>query len=238
MVGYQDPFQDLSAEDGAYGLSKLNQFIDMLAADRLAMYRRQRAGPFTVTADVSSYTIGSGGTWNVARPAWIDYAGVIYTAGSEPNPELPIRVLTVKEWSQITVKSITSTLPQAIYYDQTFTSSGYGTIYLYPVPSEASQIVLYLPIAVAEFTDLVTTIALPPGYRAMLVSNLAVVLGMGVLDIPVDVQIQANKTLGNVKASNVVQEMDAMSCDAAVRSGNTGGVGRGIFNWIDGSIGG
>ena len=244
MAAVGDPF---SPEAQAYGFSKLNQFNDELAADRLAIYREQRVGPFSVTSgmgDVTAsapITIGDGATWDTARPLWIDRAGVIYTAGSTPTPELPMRSLTTKEWSEIMVKGITSTLSRALFYDRVFTSSGYGNIYLYPVPSASFQVVLYVPVATEEFPldangnpDFTTVIALPPGYRAMLVSNLAVIMSIGVVPVSDDLKDRATTSLARVKASNVITHMDALSCDAATRVGDHRR--RNGWDWITGEI--
>ena len=245
MAGQADPRDGtLAPEDSAYGFSKVNQLVDLLATERLAIYREQRVGPFSVTSgqgDItasSPITIGSGATWNTARPIYIDRAGVIYTAGSAPNPELPMHVFTTKEWAQMVVKGSTATLSRALIYDRNITSAGYGNIYLYPVPSASFQVVLYVPVAMTEFPndadgnpDYSTAISLPPGYRAMLVSNLAVIMSIGVSPVSDDLRGEAIRSLGSVKSSNVVTHMDALSCESAVLSqdGRTSG-----WNWITG----
>lgn len=237
----------LPPEEAAYGWRKLNDLTDLLKTNRLAMYRRQRVGAFLVSAgqgDITAsapITIGLGGDWDTPRPVWIDRAGVIYTAGSTPQPELAMRVLTVKEWAEITVKGITSTLSRALIYDQNYTSGGFGHIYLYPVPSASFRVVLYNPEAVEEFAtdangnpDFTVAIALPPGYRMMLISNLAKILCIGVKTIDADLRDLADNSLAEVKMSNVVQTMDALSCDAASRQGE--GNRNSGWDWISGGF--
>src|SRR3990167_3348731 len=215
MSGQVAAGETMAPEESAYGFNKLNQLVDRLATDRLAIYREQRVGPFSVTSgqgDItasSPITIGSGATWNTARPIWIDRAGVIYTAGSTPEPELPMRVLTTQEWARITVKGITSTLSRSLFSDLLFYSSGYGNIYLYPVPSASFEVVLYVPVAAEEFSNdadgnpaYTTVISLPPGYRPMLISNLAKILCIGTKAIDPDLREQADNTLDHVKMSN------------------------------------
>lgn len=245
MAGMADPTEPLAPELSQYGWRKLADLIDLMKLNRLLMFRRQRAGPFTVTSGIgditasSPITIGTGATWNTPRPVWIDGAGVIYTSGSTPYPELPMRVFTVKEWREISVKGITSTLSMALIYDQNFTSSGYGHIYLYPVPSASFQVVLYVPIVVEEFAldansnpDFTTAIALPPGYRMMLISNLAKIVSIGVNPISDDLRDQSSSSLADVKGSNVVQTMDALGCDSGVLQGDN----RGGWDWISGGF--
>lgn len=226
-AGITDPYEDLSGEEGVYALDTINEFIDLLGTQRLAMFRRQRVGPFTVTSGTADYSIGTGGTWDTVRPVWIDAAGMIYTA-SDPDVELPMRIFTLKQWARVGTKAITSTLPQALIYDPRFNSSSYGLITLYPVPSAASQVALYLPIAVTEFAALGDTIAIPPGYRAMYVWNLAQFLCAGLKDVPGDVAVMAQSSLASVKAANLVEHMDPLLCDQAI-------AGRGgAFNWLTG----
>lgn len=195
------------------------------------MFRRQRTGPFTVTSGISDYSIGSGGTWDTVRPVWIDAAGMIYTASS-PNVEIPMRIFTLKEWARVGTKAITSTLPQALLYDPRFNSISLGLITLYPVPSAASQVALYLPIAVTEFSALSDTIAIPPGYRAMYVWNLAKFLCSGIRDVPPDVEDMARTSLASVKAANLAEHMDPLLCDQAVVARG----GQVPFNWLTGNL--
>lgn len=227
MAGTLAIGEELSAAEQEYALSKLNQMVDMWATDRLAIYRSQRSGPFDLVSGTASYSIGDGATWNVARPMWIDDAGIVQTTVT-PNVELRMKILTKREWAQIGVKTVQSTLPRSLWYDQTFPD---GTIYLYPVPSYANQVVLYIPIAVAEFADLTTAISLPPGYRIAMISNLAVILGMGIRTPAADVLALAQSSYGGLKGANVVETMDALQCDKGLQTQTTG-----TFDWLTGNI--
>lgn len=228
MCGSLAQGEDLGPAEGAYALSKLNQMVDMWATDRLSIYRAQRAGPFAMVSGTQSYAIGTGAAWNVARPLWIDGAGMIQTTVS-PNVELVMQILTKRLWQQIGVKTVQSTLPRSLWYDHTYPT---GTIYLYPVPSYANQVVLYLPIAVTEFAGLTDTISLPPGYRMALVSNLAVLLAMGIRNLDQAVLGLAQLSYGNLKAANVVETMDALQCDPGLLPPGGGGA----WDWLTGGI--
>lgn len=243
QAAYGDP---MPPEVSQYGFSKLNQMIDEFATERLNIYREQRVGPFNVTSGMGDatvpapITIGPSGVWPTARPEYIDRAGVIYTAGNNPDPELKMHIFTTKEWGSVTVKGVTATLSRSLFYDRIFDNSGNGNIYLYPVPSAAFQVVLYVPVAVTEFPfdvngnpDYTTVIYLPPGYRAMLISNLAVILSIGVTQVSDDLKERAIVSKGRIMAANVVTHMDALKCDEAVRDsdGRTSG-----WDWITGEI--
>ena len=243
MAGMHDPRDgSLPPEEQAYGFNKLQQMVDEFAAERLEIYRSQRVGPFNIASSTQTYTIGSGATWNTPRPLWIDRAGVIVDGGATNPVELSMGVLTTKAWSQITVKNITSSLPRSLFYDRQFTSDGYGLIYVYPICTVSTpDVVLYVPVAVAEFAldsddnpIYTTVISLPPGYRSMLVSNLAKVMSIGVIPISDDLRERARESKERVNCSNLVTHMDPLSCDIAVRDSD----GRApAFNWLDGGIG-
>ncbi len=243
QAAYSDP---MPPEVAGYGFAKANQMIDEFATERLMIYREQRVGPFSVTAGQgdatvpSPITIGPGGNWDTARPEYIDRAGVIYTAGGTPRPELKMHVFTTDEWGRVTVKGVTSTLSRAMFYDRKFDSNGYGNIYLYPVPSANFQVVLYVPVALTEFPldsdgnpDFTTVIYTPPGYRSMLVSNLAVWLSIGVTPVSPDLEKRAMDSKAKVMSANVVTHMDALKCEGAVLAVDNRG---GSWNWIDGGF--
>lgn len=214
-----------TSDDADYGMSQLNDMIDIWSIDRLAIPKRDRVGPFNMVSGTPSYTIGSGGVWVNPRPMWIDAAGVIDTISGD-DVELPIRMMTIKEWARVPTKNLQSTLPRMAFYDKTYP---YGTFYPYPVPNEANQIVLYVPVAVSEFTNLTTDISTPPGYRMAIISNLAVLLAMGVTDLDETVINLALSSYAAIKAANVVDQMDPMVCDSALLNYKDA-----AFNWFTG----
>ena len=263
MGGMADPRDgNLAPEESSYGFSKLFALQDMLAIDKLSIYEESRIGPFNVSAGQGDVTGGGSGVpapiligpkvaapnWIATRPQWIDRAGVIYTQNNNPQnqPELKLSVITTKEWSEIEVKGTQSSLSRRLFYDRTYGPAGTvtadaGSIYLYPVPNAAFQVVLYVPNPMATFPYdangnpvFTTVLSLPPGYRAMLVANLAVKMCLGVCPVPPDVRQEAVDTLAWVRASNVVTHMDALSCDPATRDSD--GMYSKTFNWIDGGF--
>src|SRR5438552_845225 len=97
MAGLTSFAMPLAAEEGDYGLRKFNDMVAMFNLDRLTMYRRLRAGPFTVTANTQSYSVGSGATWDTPRPQFLDGAGIIYSPASSPV-ELAMNILSLEEY--------------------------------------------------------------------------------------------------------------------------------------------
>jgi hypothetical protein len=194
------------AEDA---MDLLNGLMDAWAAERLQIYQVTRT-TWTITANDGQYTVGSGANVNVARPVFIDHVNFIDTSTS-PDTEYQMQPLTEDAWSKIPQKALTSPFPTCWYYSPTYPT---GTLELWPVPTSSTlEGALYAPQAVAEFSTLSTSIALPPGYWRMLVKNLAVELAPG-YERQVNPMLlrQAMESKETVKRSNI-RLMD-MSIDA------------------------
>jgi len=193
-----------SANDAAYGLSRLNDWIAGLATEGLTVYSRART--IWTISTASSYTIGTGGAIDCARPTGptaIDNIGFQDTSVS-PTMEYNLGpALTEDAWAGIAQKGLTSVYPQAVYYDPTY-AAGLGTIYLWPIPTSTTlQGVIYTLVPVSEFTAISDDVALPPGYRRFMRTNLAKELASA-FDSPLtpDIQQAAMESKADVKRAN------------------------------------
>jgi len=189
-----------SADDELSGLSALNRLIDQWAAERLTIYTITRT-TYALVSGTQNYTVGSGGNFNVARPVFVDHVRLLDTAVS-PTLESGLVPFTDDAWALVTQKALTSTEPTNYYYNPTFPL---GTLTLWPVPTGTTLTgVLYAPQQVAELANLNTAISLPPGYRRMLVKNLALEMSPS-YERPssVDLRVQAAESKMVVKQANV-----------------------------------
>lgn len=163
-----------SGEETDDALTILNAMVDGWGAQRLTIHIVTRTA-YNLTANTQTYTIGTGGTFNQARPVWIPLAGVIpdSTKPATELLELPIELLDVQEWWQIPIKGTKATYPLKAYYDREW-SAGLGNISVWPIPNVANvQLVLYTPRALVKFADLTTDYTFPPGYEEALKYQLA-----------------------------------------------------------------
>jgi hypothetical protein len=169
----------LLAEDANDGLSRLNDWLDSLALERLTMYYVTRTTKM-LGNNIPSYTVGIGGDINIARPTHIESAGLIQDT-SNPTPfEKPIEVWTDQRWQGCRQKTLQSTYPTAVYYDHNWAPNtppgpGLATLYMWPIPRDCAltQLVLYTPVALLEFPTLDTNYTFPPGYRRFIRTNFA-----------------------------------------------------------------
>lgn len=206
LLGVIDATATPSAEDIQTCFDALNDMVDDWGTQRQTIYKITR-NVFSLTANTASYTLGSGGTWNIVRPVWIERVSVIPTNSGTGNTgpmEIPIGyTLDIQEFQQITIKTATSTFPQCIYWDRGW-SAGLSTVQVYPVPTSSDgAIVLYTPTAVTQFTDLSTEYTFPPGYAKALRYNLAVELAPEYgIEPPDTVRKIAMESLADIKRAN------------------------------------
>lgn len=158
-------------------LGAFNAFVDALGANRLMLYGETRT-TWTIVSGTQSYAVGAAQAVNRVRPVYVEQLGsvapirYIDTAG-DPDVELPLQLLNDQQWRAVSTKALTGVLPSVAFYDPTYP---FGSIKLWPVPTSSTlQGVLYAPTSMAEFA-LSDTIALPPGYRRFLVTNVALEL--------------------------------------------------------------
>lgn len=199
----------MSAEDGADALDSMNMLLDQYAAQRLQIYSVTRTET-AITSNVGTYTVGSGADINIARPVYIEHVNYQDTSLT-PETEYQLDYLTDDAYARLPQKDLTSTVPSNWYYNPTFPD---GTLILWPTPTSSTlESVVYAATAVAEFAALTDSLSLPPGYRRMLIKNLALDLAPGYgREISQALAIDAAESLQAVKAANL--RMSDLSIDA------------------------
>lgn len=207
------PNETPTATELADGLTIINEMLDAFNAERLIVYQIARA-VHDLTAGVSLYTIGAGGTFNVARPTRIETAGLILdkSLGTQVI-EVPIEVLLYQdEWAALFLKGLTSTYPRKMWYNPTYPL---GSINLWPVPNESKQqLVLYTWGQLAAFATVGDTVAFPPGYATFVRTNLAIWLAEEYGVTPTEnVVDQARKATARVKDLNVSRSVPLLTCE-------------------------
>lgn len=206
--------ETLSTAAAQDGLDAMNRIVDQLKAEKLAIYTITRT-TWTLVSGTQNYTVGSGGTVNVARPVYLERVGYIETA-TDPDAELPLVKFEEDGWRGVVQKDLTGEQPTNWYYNPTYPL---GALSLWPVPTSSTLLgVLYAPAAVSEFASLATAVSLPPGYREMLVTALAVRLGRPFgRPVTADMVLAASGALMVVKRANFRPQ--DLSFDAMVSGG-------------------
>jgi hypothetical protein len=151
-------------------LLTLNEMIDSWNLNRW-LIPWQEIATYTLTANQTAFTIGSGGDFDGNRPLRIEQANIIINTYS-PVLRKPLDIVDFRQWSAVAVQEVAA-IPTILYYDAALTS-GLGTIYLWTQPNQAYDIELYQWHAVSQFATATTSQSLPPGYDRALIFNLAV----------------------------------------------------------------
>ncbi len=220
-IGVLAAGETMVTADATTALDALNALVDQFKAERLQIHTTTRT-VWSIVASTQDYTLGTGGTINVARPVYIAHVALQDTTDS-PVSEAPLNEMTDAAWQAVSQKTVTSPEPTDYYYNPTYPL---GTLSLYPTPTGTTlQGVLYAPAAIAEFATLDTSVALPPGYRRMLIKNLALELCA-----PYDRQPTALLVRQALEATQVVKRSNVRPVDMVFSPDALIGGGKGSFD--------
>lgn len=173
LIGQYAAAETLSGDDLALALTVANQMIGQWANERLTMFTVTRT-TWTIVSGTGSYRVGQSQPVDIVRPIFVDHINFVDTS-MDPDLEMPLRMLTDDAYAALSLKDLNSTYPQYAYYN--LTSYSVGTITLWPIPTSSTlRGVIYNPTAITSFSAATDSVLVPPGYEAMLVSNLAVAL--------------------------------------------------------------
>lgn len=170
--------QDFTGGEAEDGLTLLNLIVDAMGIERGLLYAILRTTK-TLAAGTASYTIGTGGSIDIARPLWLARAGLIQDTSATYPTEISIDVLTEQQYAEWPRKTEQASHARAVFYDFGFNAvaeTDRGTVYPLPIPNVATtQLVLYTPGGqVSQFADLnETEYTFPAGVGLLLRTRLA-----------------------------------------------------------------
>lgn len=172
----------LTAAQETHHLARLNTMLELWSLDRLMCYQLVQESK-ALTSSVGSYTIGSGGAFNTARPEKIvdpcfvrDSAGIDYE----------LEIIDAKAYGSISMKTVDGSYPRYLFYDAAFVA-GLATIFLYPEPLASLTLYINSWKALQSFVTLDDTVVLPPGYQLAIESNYAIMAAAGFRAVPAEV---------------------------------------------------
>jgi len=200
VLGTQDT---LTASEMDDGLDALNLMLDSWRLERLSITSLTHI-THTLSGSVQSYTIGSGGAINVARPTKIEDAFVRYS-----NADYPMDILGQVQWDLIPYKGMTG-VPRKLFYDA---AVPLGTVNVFPMPlSSAYTLHMNVYSEIESFSDIADAFVLAPGYARAIIYNLAVEAAPMFNKVPSREVVRiAMKSLANVKRLNsqpVITQVD------------------------------
>lgn len=172
VLGVTFPGQTPSTSMSNDALTRLNNMLASWAVERLLIYAIQ-VNLWPLVSGTKAYTIGATGTFAGTRPISIDRANIVL-----PTTLLrtPLKLVTTREWGEITDQGATSLVPTVLYDDYEYPNSN---LLVWPTPNAASiQLELFTWQVLESFTTLADTFSMPPEYQQAISYNLATVLSM------------------------------------------------------------
>lgn len=213
-LGYLGRTEVLSAGDANDGLVVFNAMLDSWSNERLLSYVvLQRS--FSLVAGTQTYTIGSGGVINSTRPSNVLSAFV----RDSNNNDYPMRIVPNDVWDNIGLKTITSQIPDTLFYDPQYPL---GVINIFPIPLLPYTVYFDSTLDQVDATGLTSTISMPVGYELAYVLNLAIEMMtagfpclLGQKEIAALVE-NASRAKANIKRVNIKENL--ATYDAAIVS--------------------
>jgi len=199
LIGEKARGETLDPDESVECLAELNTFMDGESIKRLMCYTVGQES-FPLSANTVSYTIGPGATFNTTRPTKI--VDPCFVRDSS-NYDSHLTLIDAETYGRLKVKSVGTTYPSYLFYDSGFSSSGAGTITLYPAPS--ANLTLYINSwkQLQQFADVSTALLLPPGYRLFIESNFAIHLAAGLTPISAELAKIAKESRAAIESINI-----------------------------------
>jgi len=173
LLGYLAAGETLSASDAEYGRTTLNSLLDSWETQP---YFAPGVDEVSATVSGLPVTIGAGMMINIERPTKVLDGSFIRVNGVD----FPITWVTREEYNDISVKSVSSTIPCYGYYDEALPT---GNIFLWPYPSTGTELFLQVPTKIPQFVDFDTVATFIPGYQRALEYTLAEELSPGIKEL-------------------------------------------------------
>jgi hypothetical protein len=197
MLGAKEIGGTLTAAEQTHYLAKLNSMLESWSLERLMCYQVVEESK-ALTASDGTYTIGSGGDWDTARPTKIVQAWI----RDSDNEDTPLKVINADSYNSIPAKTTDGTYPEYLYYDGAFVA-GLASIYLYPEPSASLTLYISSWKQLQSFATISTTLVLPPGYQRAIEYNFAIEEAGGLRDVPASVIKIARESKAAIKNVNL-----------------------------------
>jgi len=157
----------ITADEANDGLDTLNLILETLSLESFIIPYEVKE-TFTLTPNQAIHTWGTGGNFNSERPLRVDQCTV-----NVSGTDWPVRIMAYDDWAAIKLKTLNTNYTQYAYIEEQFPLAN---VYLWPVSPSANTVTFYSRKQLAQFATLYTSISLPPGYKQMLKTMLAVAL--------------------------------------------------------------
>ena len=158
------PGETVPASKVSQVLAELNDLLESWAIEDI-MILADVEESFSLVVGQASYTYGTGGNFNSARPNEIKDQSFIRSGGSD----FPVKKYTMDVYRRRMSKTTTGR-PEILAYTPEYPL---GKIYLWPTPDSTDSLYLKVSKTIASFASSATEVDLQPGYRRAIILGLA-----------------------------------------------------------------
>ncbi len=208
LIGEKTRGATLTSSEQTEVLDELNSFMDSCALERLLCYQITQES-FPLVTNTASYTIGSGATFNTVRPTRIVDPCFVRDSGGLDSQ---LKIIEAENYGRIVQKSAGTSYPEYFFYDRGFTSSGAGTISVYPTPSASLTLYINSWKQLGTFSTVSMALSMPPGYQLFIESNFAIHLAAGQTTASPELIRMARDSKANVKSVNLPEPVMRLDC--------------------------
>lgn len=164
-LGVYDPGENPNPTESAAAIVLINELIDNWNAQQLMAIAAVETA-FALSANVQTYTIGTGATFNIARPSKIVAASITILSG----PTMPVEIVPAAKWASLPDRDISGNWVRYLFYDRGY-PDGVATAHVKvsPKPLAAStlNLITWQTVMVANIA-LGSPIVFPPSYQRAL----------------------------------------------------------------------
>ena len=190
----------------ASGLQRLNTILGNLFALGIGVFATTKEN-FTLTANDPTYTIGSGGDFDTVRPNQV--LGGFIRIGTTDHP---VTTIFERDYRRLSLKSLTGR-PRQVFYQPEYPL---GIINLFYTPDSAYDYHIWMNKPLAEISSLSTALTLPPEYKLMLETRLAIISAPRYgKRVPRELKDTAREAYDNVVSLNAARQSGPVDLDVS-----------------------
>lgn len=183
-------------------LRKLNNMIEIWNIEGLMVYGATE-NILPLVSNQGVYTIGVGGNLNISYPENITSAFIRDTTLPTNNiTDYPLYLYTNQEWAYNPIKFQAAQWPNwGVWFNMTFPLV---EAHLAPIPTTSQYVMTFWTDNVINSMTQSTVVALAPGFRRAIVSNLYIELAPSYqIEVPQGIQAIANNSKAVIKTNNL-----------------------------------
>lgn len=219
MLGDKILGDTLTTTEQTTYLAVLNSMLDSWRIDKLLVFRILE-NSFTLQVGFDTYTIGSGGNFNIERPDRLEDTCFIML----DNAQYPVRVV---DEATLTAQQTQGQqqMPRMVYLDPAFPLAN---IFFDYTPDQAYEFHLKTWSSLQQFTSISDVLTLPSGYQRALESNFALEVAPGYISAPPELVRIAKESKTKIMQQNT--RITYLTLDPGVTQGRRMRSGSNIFN--------